>query len=107
MSGRAATWVWPATNLPQRLSGRLKEWTGRPWFMDIQGSGAGVETAWEREKREKAEVLARIEEDPFVVAVKAAFPGAEIAEIRKLAAPETPAPVEEAGTGEEAGEAED
>ena len=77
-------------NLPQRLSGRLKEWTGVPWFMEIQGSGAGIETAWEREKREKAEVLARIEEDPFVVAVKTAFPGAEIAEIRKLATPEAP-----------------
>ena len=81
-------------NLAQRLSGRLKEWTGRPWMMDIAGGAEGVETAWERGRREDAEALARIEADPFVQAVMAAFPGAELTGVRKIAAPAPEAPVE-------------
>jgi DNA polymerase-3 subunit gamma/tau len=73
-------------NLPQRLSGRLKEWTGQRWLMDL-ASGGGAETTYEREKREEAEARARIEADPFVQAVKAVFPGAEILEVRTVAAP--------------------
>jgi DNA polymerase-3 subunit gamma/tau len=56
-------------------------------MMDIQGGAEGVETAYERERREDAEARARIEEDPFVQAVKAAFPGAELVQVRKVAAP--------------------
>jgi DNA polymerase-3 subunit gamma/tau len=80
-------------NLAQRLSGRLMEWTGRPWMMDIQGGAEGVETAYERERREDLEFKAGIEADPFVVAVREAFPGAELVGIRKTAAP-APAPAE-------------
>ena len=74
-------------NLPQRLSGKLKEWTGRPWMMDIQGGAEGVETAHERERREAADFRAGIEADPFVRAVREAFPGTEIVSVRKAAAP--------------------
>jgi DNA polymerase-3 subunit gamma/tau len=81
-------------NLPQRLSGRLKEWTGRPWMMDIQGGAEGVETAYERERRADAEFRARIEADPFVQAVRETFPGAEIVGVRKTAAPAAESPVE-------------
>jgi DNA polymerase-3 subunit gamma/tau len=81
-------------NLPQRLSGKLKEWTGRPWMMDIQGGAEGVETSYERERREVAAFRAGIEADPFVQAVKQAFPGAEIVGIRKAAAPAADAPIE-------------
>ncbi|HTI68107.1 MAG TPA: DNA polymerase III subunit gamma/tau [Caulobacteraceae bacterium] len=81
-------------NLPQRLSGRLKEWTGRPWMMDIQGGAEGVETAYERERREDVAARARIEADPFVQAVREAFPGAEVVGVRKTAAPAAEAPVE-------------
>ena len=70
-------------NLPQRLSGKLKEWTGRPWMMDIATGGAeGVETAYERERREAAAFRAGIESDPFVQAVREAFPGTEIVGVR-------------------------
>ena len=70
-------------NLPQRLSGKLKEWTGRPWMMDIATGGAeGVETSYERERREAATFRAGIEADPFVQAVREAFPGAEIVGVR-------------------------
>jgi DNA polymerase-3 subunit gamma/tau len=71
-------------NLPQRLSGRLKEWTGQPWMMDIQTGGQ--ETGYERDRREEADVRAAIEADPFVAAVRQAFPGAEIVGIRPIAA---------------------
>jgi DNA polymerase-3 subunit gamma/tau len=74
-------------NLAQRLSGKLKEWTGRPWMMDIATGAEGVETGWEREKREETEVRAGIEADPFVLAVKLAFPGAELMQVRTVAAP--------------------
>jgi DNA polymerase-3 subunit gamma/tau len=76
-------------NLPQRISGRLKEWTGRPWLMDIQGGGG--ETAYERERREAAEARARLEQDPFVKSMLEAFPGAEIVGFRQVVAP-TPEP---------------
>ena len=81
-------------NLPQRLSGRLKEWTGRPWMMDIQGGAEGVETAYERERREVADFRAGIEADPFVKAVRETFPGAEIVSVRKASAPAAAEPVE-------------
>jgi DNA polymerase-3 subunit gamma/tau len=73
-------------NLAQRLSGRLKEWTGRPWMIDIATGAEGVETQYERERRETAEARARIESDPFVLAVKEAFPGAELVQVRVVAA---------------------
>ena len=75
-------------NLPQRLSGRLKEWTGRLWMMELATSG-GDETTYEKEKREAADARAQIEVDPFVLAVKAVFPGAEVLEVRTVAAPVT------------------
>jgi DNA polymerase-3 subunit gamma/tau len=85
-------------NLPQRLSGKLKEWTGQPWMMDIQTGGQ--ETGYERDRREEADVRAAIEIDPFVTAVRDAFPGAEIVGIRPIAAPEA-AVVEEDGADED------
>jgi DNA polymerase-3 subunit gamma/tau len=80
--------------LAQRLSQRLKEWTGQPWLVAAEGGG-GAESLLEREKREIAEERSEVEADPFVKLVMTTFPGAEIVEIRSLAAPEITAPVEE------------
>jgi DNA polymerase-3 subunit gamma/tau len=77
-------------NLAQRLASRLKDWTGETWLVAAQGGG-GAETAYEREKRERAEARARIEADPFIKSVMEAFPGAEILSVRKTAAPEAEA----------------
>jgi DNA polymerase-3 subunit gamma/tau len=88
-------------NLPQRLSARLKEWTGRPWMIDVQGGGHGVETAWERQRREDAEFRANIEADPFVQAVLQTFPGAEVVGVRRIAAPAAEAGGEDAGADED------
>lgn len=74
-------------NLAQRLVARLKEWTGQPWLIAAQGGG-GAESRWEQEKREEREIRAEVETDPFILAVKAAFPGAEVISIRNLPQPE-------------------
>ncbi len=71
-------------NLAPRLASRLKEWTGRQWFVIANGQGGG-ETLIEGEKRGRAAERAAIEADPFVVAVMEAFPGATIGEIKTLA----------------------
>jgi DNA polymerase-3 subunit gamma/tau len=68
-------------NLATRLSSRLKDWTGRQWFVVANGQGGG-ETLIEVEKKARAAERAEVEADPFVVAVMAAFPGAKIGEIR-------------------------
>lgn len=82
-------------NLHQRLSSRLKEWTGQPWRMVIEGGG-GLETTYEREQREAAAFRAEAEADPMVQALLQAFPGAEVIGVRKRAAPaaEAAAPIE-------------
>jgi DNA polymerase-3 subunit gamma/tau len=71
-------------NLANRLSARLKEWTGRQWFVIANGQGGG-ETLIETEKRSRAEERAEIEADPFVKSLLEAFPGARIGEIKTLA----------------------
>jgi DNA polymerase III subunit gamma/tau len=86
----------PAPGMPndltQRLARRLREWTGQPWLIAAQGGGGG-ETAYERQKRERAEQRAALEADPFVAEVMRVFPGTEIVGVREL--PIGPAPVEE------------
>jgi DNA polymerase-3 subunit gamma/tau len=74
-------------NLAQRLVGRLKDWTGERWLIVAQGGG-GAESLWEKQKRAEREARAEIEQDPFVVAVLNAFPGAEIVGVRNLSQPE-------------------
>jgi DNA polymerase-3 subunit gamma/tau len=84
-------------NLAGRLVARLKEWTGQPWLVAAEGGG-GAESAYEREQRERKEARAEVEAHPFVRSVMEVFPGAEIIEVRTLAAPvveEAPPPVEE------------
>jgi DNA polymerase-3 subunit gamma/tau len=81
-------------NLAQRLSAKLKDWTGQPWLVAAQGGGGG-ETAYEREQRQKASERQAIEADPFVQSVMRAFPGAEIVAVRQIPAPTDSAPGDE------------
>ncbi|HEY0435251.1 MAG TPA: DNA polymerase III subunit gamma/tau, partial [Phenylobacterium sp.] len=76
-------------NLAQRLVGRLKDWTGERWLIAAQGGG-GAESLWEKQKREAREVRAEVEADPFVQAVMASFPGAEIVGVRNIAEVQAP-----------------
>jgi DNA polymerase-3 subunit gamma/tau len=83
-------------DLARRLSARLKEWTDRPWMVAAEGGGGG-ESLYERDRRQKQEERARLEQDPFVLAVKDAFPGAEVVAVRRLetgAAPGDAAPID-------------
>lgn len=84
-------------DLPRRLASRLREWTGRTWLIAANGQGGG-ETMIEIDRRRRTEERARIEADPFVVAVMEAFPGARIGEIKTVApAVELPVIPDEAG----------
>jgi DNA polymerase-3 subunit gamma/tau len=81
-------------DLAQRLSRRLKEYTGHNWLVAAEGGG-GAETAYEREKRERTEARAKIEAEPFVRSILETFPGAEIVDVRVRAAPAADAGDEE------------
>jgi DNA polymerase-3 subunit gamma/tau len=80
-------------SLAQRLSQRLKEWTGQPWLVAAEGAG-GAESLLEREKREDVNLRRAVQADPFVQAVMTAFPGAEITDIRTLSLSAVSAPQE-------------
>ncbi|WP_374275086.1 DNA polymerase III subunit gamma/tau [Brevundimonas sp.] len=71
-------------DLARRLASRLKEWTGRTWLIAANGQGGG-ETLIEQEKAARQAERDAVVADPFVQAVMAAFPGAEIGEIRSVA----------------------
>ena len=74
-------------NLAQRLSARLKEWTGQPWLVASEGGG-GAETLAETRAKELQAARAEALADPFVRQVMEVFPGAELTDIRTLAPPE-------------------
>ncbi len=78
-------------DLARRLAMRLREWTGQTWLVAAQGGG-GAESQWERERREKAQTKAEIENDPFVLDIKRAFPGAEVITVTDRAIESPPAP---------------
>ncbi|ULB08828.1 DNA polymerase III subunit gamma/tau [Cereibacter azotoformans] len=72
-----------APDLAARLSQRLQGWTGARWGVSVV-SGGGAPTLAEERDKGRLEEEARALENPLVQAVMAAFPGARIAEIRKL-----------------------
>ncbi len=81
-------------DLASRLAQRLQLWTGARWGVAIVGSG-GAATIAEVRAKEKGDLKARSLEHPMVQAVLAAFPGAEIREVRPADAL-VPAPAGEA-----------
>jgi DNA polymerase-3 subunit gamma/tau len=94
-------------NLAQRLTTRLKDWTGQFWGVSVEGGQAGQETAYERDRREREAVKAGAAADPFVQQLMGAFPGAEIVDVRDPPAPPpTVAVVENPDEVEDDGESE-
>jgi len=88
-------------NLANRVSERLREWTGAPWFVSVS-SEAGEPTIAEQRARTAAERRSAAISHPLVQAALEAFPGAEVAAVRERAAepeappaPETDEPVED------------
>ena len=93
-----------APDLAARLGQRLQLWTGVRWGVSVVGSG-GAATIAELREAERAGLHARAAAHPMVQAVLAAFPGAEIREVRTADGPEAGpavlAPAPEAGEDED------
>ncbi|MGQ7794252.1 DNA polymerase III subunit gamma/tau [Faunimonas sp. B44] len=68
-------------DLPQRLTNRLREWTGTRWVV-VVGQEDGADTIHEIRERRKATALEEVQNEPLVQAVLARFPGAEIVAVR-------------------------
>ncbi|WP_227286849.1 DNA polymerase III subunit gamma/tau [Boseongicola sp. H5] len=68
-------------DLAQRLGQNLKGWTGVRWAISVVNEGGG-DTIEEQQNAELAALKARAEDHPMMQAVRAAFPGAQITEIR-------------------------
>ena len=64
-------------DLVRKLSMRLKEWTGQRWLIATEGSG-GAETVIEQRGRERAEFEAKMEQTPFIAAIRSTFPDAQV-----------------------------
>jgi len=79
----------PAPNAPSdlaaRLAQRLQAWTGLRWAISVV-SGGGAPTLAERRAAAEDSARAAARHNPLVAAVLAAFPQAEISEIRSLEA---------------------
>jgi DNA polymerase III subunit gamma/tau len=69
-------------DLVRKLSMRLKEWTGQRWLIVTEGGG-GAETVYERDERQKKEVLQKVKSDPFIAQLLQKFPGAEVNVFKK------------------------
>jgi DNA polymerase III subunit gamma/tau len=70
-----------APDLAARLSQRLQGWTGGRWGVSVVSTGGAPTIAEERDK-DKLAAEAEALQNPLVMAVLAAFPGAKITEIR-------------------------
>jgi DNA polymerase-3 subunit gamma/tau len=76
-----------APELAARLAQRLQLWTGTRWGVAVTGSGGAATIAEARAER-KGDLRARSLAHPMVQAVLAAFPGAEIRDVRPADAPD-------------------
>ncbi|MEN9754810.1 MAG: hypothetical protein RLZ07_1192 [Pseudomonadota bacterium] len=73
-----------SSDLASLLSKRLMDWTNRRWIVAIS-SDKGEATLREKAEVAKAEKLDDVRSHPIVKAALAAFPGAEIVDIRDVA----------------------
>jgi DNA polymerase III subunit gamma/tau len=72
--------------LAARLAQRLGTWTGARWGVSVVSSGGAASVA-ERRAAERDDLTAQARAHPLVQAVLAAFPGAEIRDIRPVVPP--------------------
>jgi len=73
-----------SSDLAATISKRLYEWTNRRWVVAIS-SDKGQATLCEKAEAAKAEKLNDVRMHPIIKAALAAFPGAEIVDIREVA----------------------
>jgi len=74
-------------DLANRLTQRLKEWTGKAWIISVTSEHQGEETLRGARTRE-------VMDHPMVKRALELFPGAEVTAIREAEAPIAPAPDE-------------
>ena len=86
------------SDLAQRLSKRLQEWTEARWMILADANAKGGETWSERRQRGKQERMADIRSDPAVEEAMRLFPGAEI--VRVIDAVPTTEPDDETSQAE-------
>ncbi|MGQ5702297.1 DNA polymerase III subunit gamma/tau [Sandaracinobacteroides sp. A072] len=65
-----------------QLRGCLSAWTGQPWEVELHPAQAGEESLLQIERRQREGIRAAALEDPMVKALLAAFPDAELEEVR-------------------------
>ena len=66
-----------------KLQEMLRGWSGEAWQVSVAEDGGGAATLHELRTAKQKATLEAAERDPLVQAVKAAFPGAEIVEVRE------------------------
>ncbi|WP_417490978.1 DNA polymerase III subunit gamma/tau [Maricaulis sp.] len=76
------------SDLAQRLSKRLQEWTETRWMILADANAKGGETWSERRQRGKQERMAAVRSDPAVEEAMRLFPGAEIVRVIEAARPD-------------------
>ena len=80
-------------DLPQRLVLKLQEWTGTMWISTLSRE-PGEPTYAEQKAAARAGRLSEARADPAVQAVLAAFPGAEIRDVRDIQKAPGPGPTD-------------
>ena len=70
-------------HFPNQLKEKLKEWTEQNWSIVIETAGPEALTLREINQREKREAQARLREHDDMKTVQAAFPNAQLLEIRE------------------------
>ncbi len=77
-------------DLAARLARRLQEWTGERWLVSGDDKAKGGETLAEARAREHAALLEAVRQEPAVLAVLEAWPGADILKVRPRVASDPP-----------------
>ena len=67
--------------LPNDISARLKDWTGRNWVVSLSRETGGP-TLTELEEQRRETVMSDARSDPAVAAILASFPGARVIDVR-------------------------
>ncbi|MEZ5839790.1 MAG: DNA polymerase III subunit gamma/tau [Hyphomicrobiales bacterium] len=69
-----------APDLAQQLAQKLREWTGRQWFVTVSRQEGG-ETIAERQAAEQTRLVSDVRADPLVARALERFPGARIVDV--------------------------
>jgi DNA polymerase III subunit gamma/tau len=92
------------SNLANRISQLLGEWTGERWLVARSEAAPGEPTLREQEERRESDLRNEVVRHPLVQAVLETFPGATIAAIRERFASIEPEPGEPRSGSEAGGE---